>query len=53
MNAHLDSLTEQKVMDALSRASSNRTVLSISHRLGKACQGPVLRIGEGRGEGRP
>lgn len=53
MNAHLDSLTEQKVMDALSRASSHRTVLSISHRLGKACQGPVLRIGEGRGEGRP
>lgn len=53
MNAHLDSLTEQKVMDALSRASSHRTVLSISHRLGKACQEPVLRIGEGRGEGRP
>lgn len=53
MNAHLDSLTEQKVLAALSRASSHRTVLSISHRLGKACQGPVLRIGEGRGEGRP
>lgn len=53
MNAHLDSLTEQKVLRALSRASSHRTVLSISHRLGKACQGPVLRIGEGRGEGRP
>lgn len=53
MNAHLDSLTEQKVMDALSRASSHRTVLSISHRLVKACQGPVLCIGEGRGEGRP
>lgn len=53
MNAHLDSLTEQKVFRALSRASSHRTVLSISHRLGKACQGPVLRIGEGRGEGRP
>ena len=53
MNAHLDSLTEQKVLDALSRASSHRTVLSISHRLGKACQGPVLRIGEGSGEGRP
>lgn len=53
MNAHLDSLTEQKVLDALSRASSHRTVLSISHRLGKACQGPVLRIGEGREEGKP
>ncbi len=53
MTAHLDSLTEQKVLRALSRASSHRTVLSISHRLGKACQGPVLRIGEGRGEGRP
>lgn len=53
MNAHLDSLTEQKVLSALSRASSHRTVLSISHRLGKACQGPVLCIGEGRGEGRP
>lgn len=53
MNAHLDSLTEQKVLRALSRASSHRTVLSISHRLGNACQGPVLRIGEGRGEGRP
>lgn len=53
MNAHLDSLTEQKVLRALSRASSHRTVLSISHRLGKACQGPVLRIGEGSGEGRP
>ncbi len=53
MNAHLDSLTEQKVLRALSRASSHRTVLSISHRLGKACQGPVLRIGEGSVEGRP
>ena len=53
MNAHLDSLTEQKVLSALSRASSHRTVLSIYHRLGKACQGPVLRIGEGRGEERP
>lgn len=53
MNAHLDSLTEQKVFRALSRASSHRTVLSISHRLGKACQGSVLRIGEERGEGRP
>lgn len=53
MNAHLDSLTEQKVLRALSRASSHRTVLSISHRLGKACQGPVLRIGEGSGEGKP
>lgn len=53
MNAHLDSLTEQKVLRALSRASSHRTVLSISHRLEKACQGPVLRIGEGSGEGRP
>lgn len=53
MNAHLDSLTEQKVLRALSRASSHRTVLSISHRLGKTCQGPVLHIGEGRGEGRP
>lgn len=53
MNAHLDSLTEQKVLRALSRASSHRTVLSISYRLGKACQGPVLRIGEGSGEGRP
>lgn len=53
MNAHLDSLTEQKVLAALSRASSHRTVLSISHRLGKAYPGPVLRIGEGRGGGRP
>lgn len=53
MNAHLDSLTEQKVLRALSRASSHRTVLSISHRLGKTCQGPVLHIGEGSGEGRP
>lgn len=53
MNAHLDSLTEQKVLRALSRASSHRTVLSISHRMESACQGPVLRIGEGSGEGRP
>lgn len=53
MNAHLDSLTEQKVLSALSRASSHRTVLSISHRMESAGQGPVLRIGEGRGEGRP
>lgn len=53
MNAHLDSLTEQKVLRALSRASSHRTVLSISHRMEGAGQGPVLRIGEGRGEGRP
>lgn len=53
MNAHLDSLTEQKALRALSRASSHRTVLSISHRMESACQGPVLRIGEGSGEGRP
>lgn len=43
MNAHLDSITEKKVLHALSRASSQRTVLSISHRLGME-EGNVLWI---------
>lgn len=47
MNAHLDSITEKKVLDALSRASSRRTVLSISHRLEINGKGRILRIGKG------
>jgi ABC-type multidrug transport system fused ATPase/permease subunit len=33
ITANLDSVTERRVMEALNRASENRTVLSISHRL--------------------
>lgn len=47
MNAHLDSITEKKVLDALSRASSRRTVLSISHRLEINGKGRILWIGKG------
>ncbi|WP_299143693.1 ABC transporter ATP-binding protein [uncultured Dialister sp.] len=45
MNAHLDSLTEKRVLDALSRASQKRTVLSISHRLGEMGNERILWIG--------
>lgn len=48
MNAHMDSITEKKVLDALSRASSRRTVLSISHRLEGNGKGRILWIGKNR-----
>lgn len=51
MNAHLDSLTEKKVLSALERVSSKRTVLSISHRLEISGQGRILWIGPKSGRG--
>lgn len=46
MTASLDSLTEKRVMAALDRASSKRTVLSISHRLYEQQGGRIVWIGE-------
>lgn len=51
MNAHLDSLTEKKVLSALERVSSERTVLSISHRLEISGLGRILWIGPKSGPG--
>lgn len=45
MTASLDSLTEKRVMAALERASSKRTVLSISHRLYEQQGGRIVWIG--------
>lgn len=45
MTASLDSLTEKRVMAALDRASSKRTVLSISHRLYEQQGGRIVWIG--------
>ena len=44
MNAHLDSLTEQKVMDALLRVSKEKTVLSIAHRMEGKLSGRIVHI---------
>ena len=45
ITANLDSGTEQQVMDALRRASQNRAVLSISHRLyEQSGQGRIVQI---------
>ena len=45
ITANLDSGTEQQVMDALRRASQNRAVLSISHRLyEQSSQGRIVQI---------
>lgn len=46
MTASLDSLTEKRVMAALDRASSKRTVLSISHRLYEQQGGRIVWIGK-------
>ena len=45
ITANLDSDTEQRVLAALRRASENRTVISISHRLYKQTGGREIRIG--------
>ena len=45
ITANLDSGTEQQVMEALRRASQNRAVLSISHRLyEQSSQGRIVQI---------
>ena len=44
ITANLDSGTEQRVLSALRRASENRTVLSISHRLYREMGGREIRI---------
>lgn len=46
MTASLDSLTEKRVMAVLDRASSKRTVLSISHRLYEQQGGRIVWIGK-------
>lgn len=48
ITANLDSDTERRVIEALERASENRTVLSISHRLYEhAAAGKLIPIGDG------
>ena len=44
ITANLDSDTEHKVLEALQRASKNRTVLSISHRLYEKTGGRMIEI---------
>lgn len=47
ITANLDSDTERRVLDVLERAAEGRTVLSVSHRLGRhACGLRVIRIGD-------
>ena len=47
ITASLDSRTEERVLEALERASSGRTVLSISHRFSRSLAGKrIIRIGE-------
>lgn len=49
ITANLDSDTERRVIEALERASENRTVLSISHRLyEQAAAGKLIPIGTGQ-----
>lgn len=52
ITANLDSMTEQRIMEALERAADGRTVLSVSHRFQKnpkqAEEMPVLRGTEQR-----
>ena len=49
ITANLDAETERTVLQALKRASANRTVLSISHRVG-ADTGRLIPIGDGTPE---
>jgi len=44
ITANLDSATEKKIMNALSRASENRTVLSISHRSGAETGSRIISL---------
>lgn len=44
ITANLDAETEEKVLDALKRASASRTVLSISHRLFEHTGGRIINI---------
>lgn len=46
ITANLDSDTEKKVLEALDKASENRTVLSISHRLYEHSGGKCIYIGK-------
>lgn len=51
ISANLDSKTEKEVIDALSKASSGRTVISISHRLSDQLGfGRVIEIGHAHAE---
>lgn len=45
ITANLDAETETRVLEALRRASSGRTVLSISHRIYESLGGRTVRIG--------
>lgn len=44
ITANLDAETEEKVLEALKRASASRTVLSISHRLFEHTGGRIINI---------
>jgi ABC-type multidrug transport system fused ATPase/permease subunit len=44
ITANLDSDTERKVLEALQKASQNRTVVSISHRLYEKSGGRVIEV---------
>ena len=51
ITANLDSETEQRVLEAIERAASGRTVLSISHRLRPRAAGQrILAVGEKTGQ---
>ena len=45
ITANLDSATEEKVLAALRAASTNRTVISISHRLYEQRGGRMVHLG--------
>lgn len=48
MTANLDSVTENKIIDVLQKAGSNRTILSISHRLSSMLNANlIIRLEEG------
>ena len=51
ITANLDAETESRVLEALRRASSGRTVLSISHRVYETLGGRTIRIGPLENEG--
>lgn len=51
ITTNLDAETESRVLEALRRVSSNRTVLSISHRVYETLGGRAIRIGPLENEG--
>lgn len=51
ITANLDAETESRMLEALRRASSDRTVLSISHRVYETLGGRAIRIDPLENEG--